>query len=382
MPPEQDRPLDAPLADFLTDKSKRNDSGNYRRNVERVVREWIVWTRDERDTDTFAALGVGDLEAYARHLKRRTNDADDLAASSARKYYDYVRAYLSWCQRRPYLAENPAKKARAEEPLPDADEQAAHEQQFWSPAQRNAIVEYVRKRAHDAIDERGSDALTEARDRALVAVIGYSGVRGGEVLRDRNDERRDGVRWRDVDLDAGTMHILEKGQQTYRDTGVPKQALSALDRWRTVLDPPSENWPVFPSFHAPSLSSTVAEALNAEGYDEDEIETIRGDATALEACYEYEIAPPTLTTAGARSVMQTLSKEADVPDVDTEEGEYLELHGGRRGAGGVLVRQEGVVRAQKHLLHADPKTTMEAYEDITAEETAEIATEAFENSDE
>lgn len=374
--------LDDPLDDYLIDKSKAGGSGNYRRNAERVVREWISWTHDERSTYTFGGLDVADLEAYARHLKRRTTAEESLAASSARKYYDYVRAYLTWGQKRSYLSENPAKNARAEEPLPDADQQAEHEQQFWSPAQRKAIMRYVEKRAHDAIDERCSDALAEARDRALVATIGYSGVRGGEVLRDRNDDRRDGVRWRDVDLDAGTMHILEKGAQEYRDTGVPGQAVSALDRWQTILDPPTDDWPVFPSFHMPSLSATVEAALDEQGYSDTEIEKIRADATALTVCYEYEIAPPALTTAGARSVMKRLSKAAEVPDLDTEAGEYLELHGGRRGAGGTLVREKGWEQAQKHLLHADPKTTMEAYENISAEETADEATEAFENADE
>lgn len=378
---ENNQPLDAPFDDYLTDKSKKNNTGNYRRNAERVLNEWIEWTNDERSTYTFAALDVADLEAYARHLKRRTNDTNGLAASSALKYYDYVRAYLTWCQRRPYLANNPAKTARAEEPLPDSDEQAAHEQQYWTPDQRKAIMEYVRKRAHDAVDERGSGALAEARDRALVATIGYSGVRGGEVLRDRNDDRRDGIQWSNVDLDGGTMHILEKGTQEYKDTSVPEQAVSALDSWRRILAPPTGEWPVFPSFHAPSVSATANTALKDQGYNDAEIEEIRSDATALEVCYEYEIAPPALTTAGARDLMKRLCADADVPGLDVEDDEYLELHGGRRGAGGTLVREKGWADAQKHLLHADPKTTMDAYENISAEETADAATEAFENAD-
>ena len=378
---EQPQRLDGPLGDYLIDKSKRNNSGNYRRNVERVVNEWIEWTHDERETDTFAALDVADLEAYARYLKRQTNTADGLAASSARKYYDYVRAYLSWCARRPYLDTNPAKEARAEEPLPESDEQAEHEQQYWTPDQRKAIMSYVEQRAHDAIDERGRDALAEARDRALVATIGYSGVRGGEVLRDRNDDRRIGVRWNDVDLDAGTMHILEKGQQEYTDTGVPPQSISALARWKQVLDPPTPDWPVFPSFHAPSVANVVTNALQEQGYDERDINAIRNDLTALEACYEYEIAPPALTTAGARNVLKRLSAAADVPEIDTDNGEYLELHGGRRGAGAALVRTKGLEWAQKHLKHANPRTTMDAYENITAEETAKEAGEAFEELD-
>jgi len=378
--PSTTQPLDGPLDDYLTDKSKTNNTGNYRRNAARVVNEWITWTNDNRDTYTFAALDVADLEAYARDLKRRTN-ADQLAASSARRYYAYVRAYLLWCQRRPYLDNNPAKNARAEEPLPNADAQADHEQQYWSPEQRSAIMAHVDERARDAIGDQGNDALSEARDRALVASIGFSGVRGGEVLRDRNDDRRDGIRWANVDLDGGTMYILEKGEQKYKDTGVPPQATRVLDRWHRILDPPTPEWPVFPSFHAPSLSETVETALEAEGYSDEEIAEIRADTTALEACYEYEIVPPALTTAGARTVMQRLSRAADVPGLDTEDGEYLELHGGRRGAGGALVRTKGVTAAQKHLLHADPKTTMDSYEDITAEETAEEAGEAFDELD-
>jgi integrase len=381
MPSKTDRRLDAPLEDFLTDKAKGNDSGNYRRNAERVVRDWLSWTNDERSTYTFAALDVDDLEAYARYLKRRTNDVDGLAASSARKYYDYVRAYLSWCQRREYLSDNPAAKDRPTDALPDDDQRSDHSQQLWSPEQRSAIMAYVNERAYEAIDEEGGDAFAEVRDRAFVATIAYSGVRGGEVLRDRNDERRDGVRWKDVDLDAGTMTVLEKGSQEYRQTGVPQQAVSALDRWRTVFDPPSEEWPVFPTLHAPSLSSTVADALDAADYDEPEIETIRDDATALEVCYAENIVPPALTTAGGRSLMKRLSKAADVPDLNVEDGEYLELHGGRRGAGDTLVREKGWEQAQKHLLHADPKTTMDAYSHISAEETAEEASEAFENTD-
>ncbi|WP_132060870.1 tyrosine-type recombinase/integrase [Halorussus amylolyticus] len=381
MPSKNTQPLDGALDDYLTDKSKGNDSGNYRRNAERVVGEWLSWTHDERSTYTFATLDVDDLEAYARHLKRRTNGPDGIAASTARKYFDYVRAYLTFCQKREYLTDNPAAKSRATGALPDDDQRDEHHQQLWTPKQRKAIIEFVNKRAHDAVDERGSDALAEVRDRAFVATIAYSGVRGGEVLRDRNDDRRNGVRWKDADLDTGTMNILEKGSQAYRDTGVPAQALRALDRWHAVFDPPSEEWPVFPTFHAPSLAAVVVDGLSAEGYEESDIEAIRDGKTALEVCYEYDIAPPALTTAGARSLMKRLSAAADVPDLDTENGEYLELHGGRRGAGDTLVREKGWEQAQKHLLHADPKTTMDAYSHISAEETADEASDAFDAVD-
>ena len=39
--------------------------------------------------------------------------------------------------------------------------------------------------------------------------------------------------------------------------------------------------------------------------------------------------------------MKRLLAEAEIPDLDTESGEYLELHGGRYGAGITLVREVG-----------------------------------------
>lgn len=45
---EQDQPiLDAPLADYFADQSKGNDSGNYQRNAERIVGDWLSWTNEE-----------------------------------------------------------------------------------------------------------------------------------------------------------------------------------------------------------------------------------------------------------------------------------------------------------------------------------------------
>lgn len=79
--------------------------------------------------------------------------------------------------------------------------------------------------------------------------------------------------------------------------------------------------------------------------------------------------------------MKRLSQNADVPGIDADDGDYLELHGGRRGAGGALVRTRGLEWAQKLLNHANPETTMKAYENISAEETAKEAGEAFDELD-
>ena len=69
------------------------------------------------------------------------------------------------------------------------------------------------------------------------------------------------------------------------------------------------------------------------------------------------------------------------PDLDTEAGEYLELHGGRRGAGDTLVREVGWEAAQRLLRHKSPETTMDVYLHISAGEIAEDAGDAFNEAD-
>lgn len=382
--------LEAPLDDYLLAKSKAGGTGNYRRNAERVIREWIAWTQDERSTYTFGGLDVADCEAYALHLKQRANSGD-LAASSARKYYDYVRAYCGWCADREHASENPAAKDRAEAALPDADQRSEHRQQLWTPDQRRAIMRHVDERAHAAVDEDGRDAVKPLRDRAFVATIAYSGVRGGEVVRDPNDARRDGVRWRDLDLEDGTMEILDKGDQEYRVASVPEQAVGPLRRYRDALRPASAEWPVFPTGHYPTLYGSFEDetglrgGLLDAGLSRDEaagrFDEVSGVPEVLALYREYELVPPAMSTDGARRLMRRLTQAADVPGIDTSDGEYLELHGGRRGAGDTLVREEGIETAQQLMRHNNPETTMEAYSHISASEVAGEAGDAFAAAD-
>jgi integrase len=372
--------LDSALDDYLLAKSKANETGNYRRNAERVLTEFLDWA-EERGVETFDALDVADLEAYALSLNRRTTGVEGIAATSARKYYDYVRAYFAWCASREYAAENPAATDRAEEALPNDDERNEHHQQLWSSEQRQVIMRYVERRAHDAVDEQGHEAVKETRDRAFVATIAYAGVRGGEVVRDPNDDRREGVRWSDLDLENATMTVLGKGDQAYETVGLPRQALSALERYRSTLKPPNEHWPIFPTLHAPTLSTVAREKLREDGLRSDEIDTILNEQAALGVLREHGFVPPAITTDGARRLMRTLSQNADVPGIDTGNGEYLELHGGRRGAGDTLVREVGWEQAQRLLRHKSPETTMNAYSHISAGEIAEDAGDAFEEAD-
>ena len=380
----QSRRLADALDDYLLAKSKAGQSGNYRRNAERVLEEWIDWLASEQSTYTFGGVTVDDCEQYALHLRERLADPDDplSKASSAAKYYDYVSAYLGWAVERQYLGANPARHDRAREALPDTAERETHTQQWWTPDQRQAIVEHVTGRAREAVDERGLEATTELRDRALIVAIAYSGARGGELVADPHDDRRDGLRWGDVDLDNGTMVVLGKGSQQYVDASLPPQAVTALDRYRQAVAPPADEWPVFPTEHRPTLARTAREALReATDLDDDGIDGRLDETSATAVLRDLEHPPPALTTDGLRSILMRLSAAADIPDIDTKAGEYLEPHGGRHGAGDTLVREVGWEAAQDLLRHKSPETTMDTYAHIDASETAAQAGRAFARTD-
>ena len=208
------------LTQFLKAKSKGDESGNYRRNAKRVITRWIDWL-EQRDVDTFEQLDETILAYFAECLRRRvaakeseTTDGG-IARSTAWTYYNTISAFLGWASKWGYIQENYARAGLAPESMPDRSTTQQTEQQFWTPEQREQILNYVKMRAHDAIDEKGLDAEVEARDRALVAVLAFTGVRGSEIFRSEHDNRtgRQRIRWRDVDLDEQTISVLGKNQQ-------------------------------------------------------------------------------------------------------------------------------------------------------------------------
>ena len=370
--------LDEALSAYLDSKAKAGDSGNYRRTAERVVGRWIAWCGERAPpVDRVDEVEVRLLRRYARHLRRRTASGA-IVGSTAHTYYAQVRAFLSWCVREELLAENPAKKRRATEELPDESAgktgDGGPDQQFWSPDQREAIVRYVDDRAHEAIDDHGSAAVVETRDRALVTLLAYAGVRGGEVLRSATDDRRRGLRWRAVDLDAGTARLLGKSQER-EVAALPEQTRDPLAIHRRVLAPPTPDWPVFPTRHAPTLYRTVRERLPDRGWDEAEIEAALGDTGPTAVLRTAEVPPPSLTTAAGRTLLRRLTDEAGIK-VEGEH-DYLTLHGARRGVGEAVYRTHGAAAAQRTLRHSDPATTAEMYTHVEASELAEEISDAF-----
>jgi integrase len=186
----------------------------------------------------------------------------------------------------------------------------------------------------------------------------YAAVRGAEVLRHHQDERdgRQGLRWGRVDLEAGTMRILGK-DQSWETAPIPSLALRPLRVLKKIQRPASDKWPVFATSHAPSKWSVAREQLaDVEGL----AETHGGIDAVLR---EHDVAPPALTTDGARSMLKRLTEAAGI---DVDEG-YLQPHGARRGMiGEVYKRDRG--EAQDLGRHKSMETTRKAYSHLDAEE--------------
>lgn len=350
---------------YLASKAKANGSGTYRASAESVLGRWCQWMgkRDHgldelNDADT----GPKIMRRYAQYLRQRAQSGDGISASTATTYYAYIRACLSWGVRDGRLERNPALPERATEELPEPTSNR-RDQQHWTPEQRAQLLRYVDEHAHAVIDEEGfsPESVQAARDRALVSVLYYAAVRGAEVLRHRRDERegRQGLRWKNADLDAGKIRIFGKGEQDWTWHPLPGPTVDHLEQLKRVQRPASGDWPVFTSSHAPSKWAAARDAL-------DDVAELVEEYGSIDAVLrESDVAPPALTTEGARSRLRDLTGRAGV-DVDGD-AEYLQPHGARRGMiGEVFKRDRG--EAQDLGRHRDMSTTEDAYRHLDVEE--------------
>lgn len=76
------------------------------------------------------------------------------------------------------------------------------------------------------------------------------------------DDRRNGLRWRDADLESATLEVLGKSRE-YQHVALSKRVCIALKRHKRVADPPSNEAFVFPTEHAPSKYAAVRDQLEA-----------------------------------------------------------------------------------------------------------------------
>lgn len=341
-------------------------SGNYRRNTDLVLGGFVDFLH-ERGVDRVEDVSVLDCRRYAQQLRARVRDPDDpLSAASAHEngpYFTSVRAFFEWCVADERCETNPARPNRVRTELPEY--RGDNDQQFWTPDARNALLAFVDERVRAALEEgeegeeggrKQRDELDVAsRDRALVTTLALTGVRGAEVFRDPRDDARPGLTWRDVDLDRGVAHVLGKSRER-ESVALPARVVTVLSRHRRIQEPPTAEWPVFSTRHAPSLARTVREGLRERGHPDEDIEARLVDSTAREVLYEEELPPPAISKNGARSLLERLCDAADV-HVD---GEYLKPHGARRGLGDLLYGESAEL-AQETLRHRSIETTHAAY---------------------
>jgi len=373
--PTQSTPLENAVNDYLKDRTKNTGDGNYHSTATSVLTQWVNWNH-KHGTTSLDELTPTDVRRYIQHLNNRTDD-NTLAASTIHTYFNIIRGCLSWCVTDSRLDANPADSHPAIEALPDDTTDPDTSQQFWSEKQIQQIIRHVNTQAHTAIDEHTHNAYTPVRDRALATTLTFSGARGAELFSSPHDSRkgRNGITWKRVNLDAGTITVLGKNQN-WEQAQLPDQAIHALKQHYRVQNPTSEDWPVFPSGHAPTLYNTAREALADRGYTDEEIDTLVSKADSAQALLrEYDIAPPPLTTEGARSVMKRLCDDADI-DVD---GEYLKPHGARRGLGNILYKEQAEL-AQTALRHESVETTHNAYSHIAASETSDTVSNVLDTT--
>jgi site-specific recombinase XerC len=326
-------------------------AGAYAANAESILRRWAEWLERDQEVRSLFALEAEHMRAYADELRRRT-ERGSYTASTAGTYYAVVRAFLSWCVHGGILETNPAAVDAAERALPaptDGDEDGG-----WTTERRRKLVDYVRERALEASGEAfGRDERrTRLREYALVALLAHSDIRGAELFRVPEDDRRTGATWDDVDFYTGTIRVLGRSQRL-EDVVLTAPVRTPLRRYRVALDPPANDWPLFPTRHAPSIARRVRAVLADRGHEEGEIEELMANATATELARERSIAPPAITTEGARSVLRRLCEAADVDG----DGDHLTPRG---------VRSERVVGYRREASHSSPALRASALEQTIA----------------
>lgn len=365
-------------ASFVDAKQKPGGGGRYASDSRVVLEGWVEWT-EQRDAHTLADVDADLMHSYVDYLRARvdarvSNDTPSdagVAGSTARQYYARVRAFLSWCVGHELIATNPAKKESVVDDLPAADDgRGDPNQQFWTPDFRKQFLRWTDWRFETAADQGWMDPDVAARDRALVAVLAYSGARGAEILREPRDARRNGLQWGDVDLDRDEAQLTVRGKNQKREeVGLLEQGADRLrTHWRRSLRPPDE-WPVFPSGHLPSLYEAAREAADGD------VGSDLGPGTVTDIIRRAGGTPPSLTVSGGGTILERLSVESGL----RIDGDVAKPHGARRGLGDELYLANPAT-AQDQLRHQSVETTHKSYRDRQTDRTTRDAQDIIDGS--
>jgi integrase len=399
-----DTPIETSFEHYLRDigKGRDGEGGHYRRNVERELNHFLEWLAGERGPDSWTGIIPEDAdrnpqfrdlsESVYRDYARYLAGDRELKQNTAQTYYAYLSSWTGWCVTEGYLDAHYAKRSTARDPLPDDNGRRPGDQQAWCPEDRHQLIEYVIQRFNETYDEYTEaepnsperlshryHAIKAARDRALVYVIAYTAVRVGELLRDPSDPRRRGLRWEEVNIEDGSITVYRKKQQ-WDTASLPEPVIQPLKTYRKLLNPPSDRWPVFPTFSPRTLGELVREELTDRGLTDEEIADRRDDYPRdLLLALDKDIRPNSMTTKGARNVLERLTDAADI-DISDPNHEYLAPHGGRRGMGEILVRSFGYTIAARYLDNSEDMVR-QRYSHIEAGKLGDKATEGIADVD-
>lgn len=386
---------------FLRDKGKgeAGESGNYRSDAERELRRFIEWLRTDTAEQNTHPTGAGrEQEAatvpspmfdtldertfrrYARYLVSK-----GYAKGTTITYYAYIASFCGWAVNEGYLSRHYANTSVARAPLPNDDGRRPGDQQAWTAEQRDRLTRYTDRTVDRILDARAeddengvgrdTDAVRACRDRAIAYILAYTAVRASEVFVDPDDERRNGLQWTEVNLEDGSITVFRKKQE-WDNAPLPEPVIHPLSIYKQILDPPDDEWPVFPTLHRPTLSELIHDEFSNEASVAAARESHGRD---IFVCREHEITPPSLLSNAARHVMERLCEGAEI-DVNDDRHTYLAPHGGRRGLGEVLVRQFGYSEAARYL-DTSEQIVRKHYSHIESGEQADRATEALAESD-
>ncbi|QKY22272.1 site-specific integrase (plasmid) [Halolamina sp. CBA1230] len=393
---------------FLESKGK-GSSGNYRRNCARALRAFFQYLDTEDPSPPAEAEHLDDshFRRFARYLavedwltpggEPKTSDetsfTDSISSGTMRTYYAMVSAWCGWSVREGVLSTHYADSEASQEPLPENSDDSVRDQQTWSQEQRETITRYTDHIVGEALDDvdRAADAAKELRDRAFVDTIAFSGVRGGEILRDPNDPDRDGLRWGDVNLDRELIWVVpKKRKKNIDDRALTPKPVPALKRLQAALNP-AEEWPVFPSLawrlYYKRLRNEAPDHLSEDDV-EGTLDAVDGRADLFDLCREWGVTPPAVNTTSGRNVLQRLCEDLNndedfVGELDFSDSkhDYLAPHGARRGVGKVLVKQRGYDDAAEQLDNT-PGVVQKHYSHIKVPERSADVGAAFDEESE
>ncbi len=177
----------------------------------------------------------------------------------------------------------------------------------------------------------------------------------------------------DSATDALTTSEKPKGldRKNLRDRETIVELNDVLERWYRLQDPPTDDWPVFPTGHYKSKYNALVDDLGVEQV-ESALEARDSDTktNVLERLHrEHEVPPPSISKEGVHRLMKRLTSEANI-DLHGEY-EYLTLHGARRALGRDLYAGGMSEKAQEALRHKSIETTHEAYTDVKMKDISE-----------